>query len=430
MFRDFLAGATGRLLPASVPFRFFGAAVIFHLLGWATLVFAADDLPGFLGGPGLVLAALHMMTLGVAAMTAMGAAFQLLPVATKRPLRSVGACKLAFWLFLPGLVLLLWGMAEDHTLAMDAGGSLAVAGLLLFALLVADNLRQVRDMRVVTEHVWVALASLVLLVVLGLVLVADFSLGFLPDHQGVALAHAVIAAYGFMGMMALGFSFILVPMFTLAPQPDGRLGRRSAWLAAAALLLSLAGLVHGITPLLWLAGLAGLGAVGLHLWTMATIMKGRMKKSLGDSFRLIRLAWVMLPLSLMVGLAAASGVAVDRSGPLFGFLLVFGWLLSMLTGVLQRILPFLGSMVSVRPGIKPVLMSKLIAPGALRAHMVCHFAALALVATGIVSAQGLVVRLGAVVGLAGALAFAGFAANLWYQLSRHMNPRPQPSENT
>ena len=39
----FLGGATSRLLPASIPFRFFGAAVAYHLLAWLAL--CATDPP-------------------------------------------------------------------------------------------------------------------------------------------------------------------------------------------------------------------------------------------------------------------------------------------------------------------------------------------------------------------------------------------------
>ena len=59
--------------------------------------------------------------------------------------------------------------------------------------------------------------------------------------RATALAlHAAFAAYGFMGMLALGLSYILVPMFALAPAP----AERPAWasLAVAALGLLFAGI--------------------------------------------------------------------------------------------------------------------------------------------------------------------------------------------
>ena len=41
----FLVGATSRLLPMSIPFRFFGAAIVFHLLAWLALLAGSPRLP-------------------------------------------------------------------------------------------------------------------------------------------------------------------------------------------------------------------------------------------------------------------------------------------------------------------------------------------------------------------------------------------------
>jgi hypothetical protein len=74
----FLGGAKSRLLPPSLPFRFFAAAAIFHVLLWLVLLLAAGDATGFTGGFGPGLAAVHLLTLGVLTTTALGAALQIL----------------------------------------------------------------------------------------------------------------------------------------------------------------------------------------------------------------------------------------------------------------------------------------------------------------------------------------------------------------
>lgn len=431
LFGDFMMGARSRLLPMSIPLRFFSAAVLFHAAAWGLLLGFAPDAPGFMGGLGHLLASLHFVTLGVLSMTGMGAAFQLLPVATKRPLRSEFACKAAFWLMLAGVLALGHGMGHGDVLPLALGGVLVVFALMLFAFLVADNLRRVGDMRVVTDQAWIAVAALLVALTLAALLVADYAVGgILPDHHAVALAHAVVAAYGFMGILAMGFSFVLVPMFCLAPPPDTKNGLRAGWLAGVAVLLAALGVALSLLPLLLLGGGLGLVATGLHLWVMAKVMKSRMRRQLGDSFLLIRFAWCMMPLSILLGLAAALGLAPDRTGPLFGFVLVFGWLLTFLLGILQRILPFLASMHSVRPGVKPILVSVLTADKPLRLHLLAHLAAIVVVAAGLAGQWIMLVRLGAGLGLLGALSYAAFAAHVGLTLRKHINQKPQDSEKT
>jgi hypothetical protein len=46
----FLAGAGSRLLPPSIPFRFFGGAVVFRLCAWIALFADAEAAVRFAGG--------------------------------------------------------------------------------------------------------------------------------------------------------------------------------------------------------------------------------------------------------------------------------------------------------------------------------------------------------------------------------------------
>ena len=106
----FVAGAKSRLLPASIPFRYFGAAVAYHLLAWLALMAGAGTAPKSAGGLGWPLAALHLVTLGVLVMTALGASLQLLPVATRQPVRLQRGPAAIWWLYTPGVGAVALGM--------------------------------------------------------------------------------------------------------------------------------------------------------------------------------------------------------------------------------------------------------------------------------------------------------------------------------
>jgi len=409
----FLAGAKSRLLPASIPFRFFAAAAAFHVAMWVLLLAAGEHLPSFRGGPGPMLAALHLLTLGVLTTTAIGASVQLLPVATRRALVAVWPIKLVFWLVVPGTAAMALGMFTAQMAVLIPSAVVTALGLLLFAALLADNLRRAGSLPVVAAYGWGALASLLLLAALGLALAFDYEVGLLTDHPAVALAHMILGGFGFMGFLALGFSHVLVPMFALAAAPPRAPSLAGFGLALAGLVLGAIGALADSLLVLTAAVSIGLGAAGVHLWLMRGVLAHGMRKRLGLSFVLIRAAWAMLPLTLLVGLAALYGIAGTNGSTLFGLLLVGGWLLTFLLGVLQRILPFLASMHAPRAaGAGPPLLSELAASRPLLVHAACHGAALLALVMAVVADAAWLARIGAGVGLVGALAFAWFTADI------------------
>jgi len=414
---SFLGGAKSRLLPASIPYRFFLAASGFHVLGWLVLLFGADELPGFVGGPGLVLSALHLITLGVLAMTAIGASFQLLPVVTRQPLSRVWPTRVTFWLFTPGVLILAYGMAENIHYVMALGGLLSTVGLLVFALVTVDNLSRAGSLPLVAAHGWAALASLVGLVAAGWVLMADLEHGVLDDHQSLAILHMILAAFGFMGLLVGGLSMVLIPMFVLARSLPSRPGWVQLGSGLGALVAFVLAYFTGLDLLFWLGIATGAVSAGSYLWLMRAAMKGAMRKRNGLAFVVIRVSWVFLGLGVVLAAAVAADAPIPNGPALMGFSLIVGWLLTFLTGVLQRIMPFLASMHASAPGGMPPLLSELTADGPLKVHAVCHFAGLALCLSGIVADLGLIVRAGAAIGLIGALGFAVFAITVLRRLN-------------
>jgi hypothetical protein len=405
----FIAGAASRLLPPSIPFRFFGAAVVYHLLAWIALLAGAQSVPRFAGGLGWPLAALHLLTLGVLAMTAIGASLQLLPVATRQPVRSKWWPAMIWWLYTPGVAAVALGMGMPAPRLLAGGAVAVVAALGGYALLLARNLIGARGMPVVVAHGWAALGSLVVVLATALSLVCAY-LGFPGFERGMALSlHVAFAAYGFMGLLALGLSYILVPMFALSEAPDERRAWMSLALAVTALLLSAAA-SSGIAqqPLRIAAIGAGTLAVALHLRLMSVALKTGMRRELGRSFTLVRISWALLVTSLVAALGVAMDAPVAGMATLFGILLIGGWLLTFLVGILQRIMPFLASMHAAPGKRLPPTPSSLTAQRPLSIHFVCHLAALGLLALAVAIDSERVASVGALVGSVGAAAFGGF----------------------
>jgi hypothetical protein len=409
----FLGGAKSRLLPASIPFRFFGAAAAFHVLMWLVLVLDDGAATHFGGGIGPPLAAIHLLTLGVLTTTAIGASVQLLPVATRRGLSTVWPIKLVFWLVIPGLTLLTASMYAMQSTGLLFGAAALTLGLLVYAALLADNLRRAATLGVVAAYGWAALASLVLLAVLGLALALDYQTAILPNHGAGALAHLILGGFGFMGLFVLGFSHILVPMFALGAAPAKRLSFVGFALAVGAVAVGSAGALADSRTILTSAAVLGLGAAAVHLWLMTRVLGAGMRKRLGLSFVLVRTAWIMLPATPLVGLAALYQYAGPNGPTLFGFFLLGGWLLTFLLGILQRIVPFLASMHANRADTgRPMLLSEIAAGWPLKLHAVCHGLALIGVGTAIAIDHAALLRAASAIGLVGAIALAWFMADV------------------
>jgi hypothetical protein len=424
---SFLAGAGSRLLPPSIPFRYFGAAVAFHLLAWLALGAGAESFPRFAGGLGWPLAALHLVTLGVLAMTAIGASLQLLPVATRQPVASAIGPATIWWVYTPGVAATALGMGTATTWLLAAGAVAVIVALSLYAALLAGNLAGARGMPAVIAHGWVALAALVVVLASGVSLASAYAgVAGLPRPTALAL-HIVFAAWGFMGVLAFGLSYILVPMFALSAAPDDRVAVASAVLAALALACAgVAAFGIAATPLFVAAIAAGTAAVTLHLRLMLAALRTGMRRELGLSFRLVRASWALLGASLALALAAVLDAPLDGLATLFVVVLVGGWLLTFLLGVLQRIVPFLASMHagSGAKGVRrlPPTPSSLTAERPLAVHGACHFAALALLALAVLADSPAAARLAALAGTAGAATFGAFYAVAMRRMRRAALP--------
>jgi hypothetical protein len=411
----FLGGAKSRLLPAVIPFRFFGAAVFFHLLAWLVLLAGANAVPSFAGGLSLPLAAMHLVTLGVLCMTAIGASLQLLPVATRQAVNSQQWPLLIWWLYTPGVAAIATAMAVGAPWLLAVGALTVALTLVAVAILLARNLLGARGMPVVVIHGWAALASLIVMLA-GAAGLALAYLGYSPVGRSAAMAlHLAFTGYGFMGMLVLGFSYILVPMFALADAPAQRPALASAALAIAGLLLAgIAAWAPAAQALRVTAIAAGGAALAVHVALMTVALRRGMRRDLGRPFVLVRVGWGCLAASLLVALAMVLDWRVDRMPALFGVLLI-GGLLSFLLGMLSRIVPFLAAM-HAGTGRRPPMPSALTAQRPLDIHFACHLGALALLLGAVAADSVWLVRAAALIGACGALAFAGFFVLAWLRM--------------
>lgn len=401
-----------RLLPMSLPFRYFGAAAAFQLAAWSLLLVFSGEVISFEGGLGPVFAALHLLTLGVLVMSAAGATLQLLPVATRQPVRTLWAVKLSWWLLVPGIAVFAAGAAMYRPRLMGPGAVAAVVALGIYGVLLARNLLGARGMRVVVAHGWAALACLAALAGTGIALVARYEHGLALDHAAFRSAHMVLASYGFMGLLAFGLSNFLLPMLAVAPPPPPR----GSFVVLGAALAALALATLGVNT-----ALLGLGAAIAHVALMERSLRASLRP-LGPAFVLIRVSWACLLASLALAALGLPGGALP-----FVVLLVPGWLLTFLLGVMQRIVPFLASVHASQSTRGTPLISALTPVRLLAVHRLLHLGAVALLLSGVLARSTILIQAGAAAGLAAAALFVAFYAFVLVKVRTHGDAYP-PSQ--
>jgi hypothetical protein len=310
------------------------------------LVFAPARVAGFYYQP-RAFGVVHLVTLGFLSGSILGALYLVAPLAFRLALPARKADWAAFASFGIGTL----GMASHFWMDRPVG-MLWAAPLpwLAFAWVggrVARGLPAAPIPAAVKLHVALACANILLAGLLG------FLLGFnklrptlpLPGFAGV-VAHAHLAAVGWVLMMVMGAGYRVLPMFLPSAMPAG------GWLWATALvteagLLGFVGhaLVRAEASAIWAAVIAaGIFSFLSRVVWMLRHRKPAPKQLLRPDWGLAHVFFAMLCLLTSLGLglylsAAQPSEHTLQLGKLYGLLALLGFFAQMVIGVEARLLP-------------------------------------------------------------------------------------------
>ncbi len=408
-----------------------GLAVL-CLLGGVVLLLAWPDLLMAYHYQPRTIALAHLFILGWLLTMAMGAAYQLVPVAMATALWSPRLARAHFAVHVTGLIWILWGFATWQLKQVGHGGSLLFLGALFFLVNVDNTMDRARRLNVVSVSIATALFWLLLTMLIGLLMSFDRLRPFLrinPVNQ--AHAHAHLGLLGFFLLLVTGVSYKLLAMFLVGPGPS----RTRPWVAYGLLNAGLLG-----TALTTLAGgivrpafalVTALGIVG-YLWEVAAMVcAGRRRPDAAPIGFLAALA-LLIPTAALggwVSVAERSDVAlVARLENAYGFLGLMGVLTLATLSMGCKIIPFLAWFHAYGPhlGRRPVpAAADLFLPGVLQGSLLASFAGVFLATTGMATANFTVLHAG-LFGLGiGVLLFALNVANAFRHMARpRLGPEP------
>ena len=345
---------TGQAPPISVPLRFFTAVPLFLLLAALMLMSGADNPFANIHSPAL-LAATHCITLGFMAMIMLGAMQQILPVVIGSP---IPASRLTAWLtFLPlilGALLLPAGFMLGKPVLLNLAWPLL--GLAFITFISASLIGLVRSPAHNATKTAILLSILALggAIALGMLLAHGYATGSLLPYAKLATAHISLSLGGWVMLLIVGVSYQVVPMFQLTPNYPKWLVNGLTPALFIVLLLSLLSLLLEPRPhwvvivaqsLFWF--LAGCFAV-------ATLrLQSKRRRRVADAtLSFFRLGMMALLCAALFALATLFFPDTDRLGTLSAVLFLLGFAMSLMHGMLYKIVPFLVWFHLFRGGVK------------------------------------------------------------------------------
>ena len=398
--------AFDKLPPFSAPLRFFLGAPMFALAAGILLLAGGPQLLASRWTPGL-LAATHLVTVGFMLMIMLGALIQILPVVAGANLRR--PLQLARWLhgaLVAGALLLaggfLWGrprllVAAALTLGFSVAAFLLLAGHALYG--VPSTSPTIRGLKL-------ALFGLAGAVGLGAWLALALTQGWAVAFPLWVDLHAGWALGAWAGTLLAAVAYVVVPMFQLTPGYPARPSRHFPALMLGLLLAWSLAVASDQAPWIRLAealsALAGMAFAGLTL--RLQLQRRRARPDATSRYWQGGLVAAILALAMLLLAAVWPALAeLPGWGLVFGILLLVGGFMSLIIGMLYKIVPFLAWMHlrnHVSPGRPVPSMNNLLAEVAMQRQMYAHAAALVLLLAAVAWPEWLARPAGAALALA------------------------------
>ena len=364
--------------PISVVLRFLITGASFGVL--LGVVLLAGYL--FLGNPFLehsfTLIVIHILALGVMASFMLGALFQMLPVVAgvviKVPTKKAMVVHL---LFLIGLCLQLFAFATNNSLGYLGAALFLGSGLLFATVLMLSQLLRVPNHSSSSKGMLFALASFVIVILLGVYLLSVLG-GYSSGSHYLQLreVHYSFALFGWVALLIASISFQVIEMFYVTP--------KYPTLISKYLTIAIFGLLL-LKALLLFVGLDSKGvdiAVALIfiLYAFATLYRlYKRKRPTSDATVWFWRLGMGLLIIFMLIMALGALYPLPKGVAFAGYISFVAFAISVVFAMVYKIVPFLVWFHLSNQGyLEAPMMHDVIHPKRAKVHFYIHLATIAL----------------------------------------------------
>lgn len=331
----------------SVPFRFFLTAPLFAFTAALVVLWHGPEALVSRWSP-VTLVLTHLLTLGFLAMSMIDALIQILPVVANVNIPHARlTASMVHVLLAGGTATLAVGFTWSSPLFYQLALPLLVSGLAWLIAAAGYGIWHAPGVSATLAAIRLALSSLFITITIGSMLVSAIVWGFPFSLIEFANLHALWGLLGWIGLLVIGVSFQVVPMFQVTPLYPRFVTR---WLPGSLFFFLIGWTASAITLhdqfSRWGLAAFTLIAASFLIFSLTTLyLLWRQKRAKKDASTLF---WR----TSMCSLAACAAVWVmgtivphaydNNSYPLvLGILFIIGFAYSVVNGMLYKIVPFL-----------------------------------------------------------------------------------------
>ena len=420
--------------PFDVVAPFFVAAPLGLVGGGVILAGAGDDTLLAVNAPRLV-AATHALVLGWLTLSIMGALYQLGPAVLGGRIRWPRLLRVQFWIHVISVAVFVPSFAAWDITWVSAAAVGMIVSFILFLIAAFPAVAAFQRGSLPRAFVSVALVFLLGAGSVGITYAGTLEHLWFPVTLGRLSGHAHLGLLGWLGLVLMGVSYQVVPMFNLVKERPPRMGWAALWITSAA--ASVGSVTLMADPSMEVRVLVAVAmAVGpaLWAWDMLSMLNARFRRKLDIQGRATYVSLGFLAAAVVVGILAAVGAEAapgNEPGRLlfaYGALGIGGWAGVTLIGNSYKVVPFLTWYHRYRQlaGTQRVpMVGDLYDPRLAHLILAVHVLGVVLVAAGALAAQLVLVHAG---GVLLAASGAGLFVSLLSITVRR--PAPRPAKHT
>jgi len=325
--------------PISAPVRFYITAPLFAILAGFLIFFSDSDmLMNRYAIDSIVIT--HSLTIGFLGFIMVGSLTQMLPVLAGAMIPKVSlVAKISHLLLSFGTIFMIFGLKFDNQIVDSLAVIFLFVGFILILSVIAFGISTVKNFNATVKAMATSLVFAIFTILMGAFLLYTYVDNDLIEYRYVvANIHSVWGIFGFTGILIIGVTFQVLPMFYVAPKFKQFCKKRVVILISIGLMIWLFSAIYfedySILGKAWIA---------LFFWAFATtvwIKLGRRRRPISDIT-----VWYWRSASIFLTLGSFLWIFDEYFKHeyivMVAILLGGGFILSIMIGMLYKIIPFL-----------------------------------------------------------------------------------------